>query len=75
MVGARRIRSEKLREDRYRGGYAKFLEGKRVEGDGNNVEYMWEQVKRAMVGRAREMCDSLKVGGGRTRRVCGGTMR
>ena len=29
--GARRIRSEKLREHHYRGGYARFLEGKRVK--------------------------------------------
>ena len=41
-VGARRIRSKKLREDRYREEYARSLEGKRVEGDGdNNFEYMW----------------------------------
>ena len=28
VVGARRIRSEKLREDRYREGYARSLEGR-----------------------------------------------
>ena len=40
--GARRIRSEKLREHQYREGYARSLEGKRVEWDGeNNVEHMW----------------------------------
>ena len=39
VVGVRMIRSEKLREDWYREGYTKSLEGKRVEGDGdNNVE-------------------------------------
>ena len=39
----RRTRSEKLREHQYRGGYARCLESKRVEWDGeNNVEYMWE---------------------------------
>ena len=47
--GARRIISEKRREDRYREVYTWSLEGKRVEGDGeNNVEHMWEKVKRAM---------------------------
>ena len=41
MVGARSIRSEKLREHKYREGYARSLEGKRVEWDGeNNVEHM-----------------------------------
>ena len=50
VVGARRIRSEKLREHQYREGYARSLEGKEVEWDGgNNIEHMWEQVKRAMV--------------------------
>ena len=43
MVGARRIRSEKLRENQYREGYARSLEGKRVEWDvDNNIEHMWE---------------------------------
>ena len=41
MVGARRIRSEKLREAQYREEYARSFERKRVEGDGdNNVEHM-----------------------------------
>ena len=41
MVGARRIRSEKLREHQYREGYARALEGKGLEWDGdNNVEHM-----------------------------------
>ena len=31
VVGARRIRSEKLRENQYREGYARSLEGKGVE--------------------------------------------
>ena len=40
------------------------LEGKRVQWDGeNNVKHMWEQVKWAMVERAREVCGSLRVGG------------
>ena len=45
----RRTRSKKLRKDQYREGYARSLEGKRVEGDGDNVKHMWEQVKWAMV--------------------------
>ena len=41
VVGARRIRSEKLREHQYREGYARFLEGKGVELGGDyNVEHM-----------------------------------
>ena len=39
-----------MREDLYREGYSRSLEGKRVEVDGDdNVKLMWEQVKRAMV--------------------------
>ena len=64
MVDARRIISEKLREDLYREGCARSLEGKRVEGGGDNiVEHMWEQVKQAMVESAREVCGSMRVGG------------
>ena len=62
MVGARRIRSEKLREDRCRKGCSRSLEGKRVEGDRDDVEYMWEQVKREMVESAREVRGSRIVG-------------
>ena len=63
MVGARRIRSEKLRDHQYREGYVRSLEGKRVEWDrDNNVEHMWEQVKRAMVESSREVCGSVRVG-------------
>ena len=41
VEGARRIRSEKLREHQYKEGYARSLEGKRVEWDGdNNVDHM-----------------------------------
>ena len=48
LVGAWRIRSEKLRENQYREGYARSLEGKKVEWEGgNNVEHMWGHVKRA----------------------------
>ena len=44
--GARRIRIEKMKEHQYREGYARSLEGKRVERDGeNDVQYMWEWVK------------------------------
>ena len=43
-VGARRIKSEKLREHQCREGYARSLEGKGVEWNGdNNDEHMWEQ--------------------------------
>ena len=46
-VRARRIRSEKLREYQYREGYSRSFEDKGVEWDrDNNVEQMWEQVKR-----------------------------
>ena len=31
------------------------LEGKGVEWDGDNVEHMWEQVKRAIIESAREV--------------------
>ena len=52
LVGARRIRSEKLRENQYREGYVRSLEGKELEWDGdNNVEHMWEQVKRESWGK------------------------
>ena len=55
VVGARRIKSKKLREDQYREGYTRSLEGKSVEGDGdNNIEHMWEQVKWTMVECARK---------------------
>ena len=41
VVGARRVRSEKLREHQYREEYARTLEGEGVEWDGNdNVEHM-----------------------------------
>ena len=44
--GARRIRSEKLSKHQYREGYARSLEGNRVEwNEKNNIERMWEQVK------------------------------
>ena len=57
MDGARRIRREKLREHQYREEYTRSQEGKRVEWDGeNNVKYMWELVKWAMVENAREVC-------------------
>ena len=47
-----------------REGYARSFEGKGVEWDGDdNVEHMWEQVKRAMVESAREVCGSVRVGG------------
>ena len=56
MVGAKRIRNGKLREHQCREKYARSLEGKRVEGEGdNNVAHKWEQVKWAMVESAREV--------------------
>ena len=36
MAGARRIRREKLREHQYRERYARSLEGKGVEYDGDD---------------------------------------
>ena len=59
VVGASRIRNEKLREHQYREGYVMPLEGQGVD---SNVENMWEQVKRTMVEIARKVCDSIKVG-------------
>ena len=57
MVGARRIRREKMREHQYK-GYARSLE-KGVEWDGDdNVEH----VERAMVRIAREVFGSVRVG-------------
>ena len=53
MDKAKRIRSEKLREYQYKEGYARSLEEKKVEWNGeNNVKHMWEQVKWAMVESA-----------------------
>ena len=64
VVEVKRIRSEKLREHQYREGYAMSLEGKGGAWDrDNNVEHMWEQVKRVMVESAREVCGSVRVGG------------
>ena len=41
VVGARIIRSGKLREHQYREGYARSLEGNGLEWDGdNNAEHM-----------------------------------
>ena len=52
MDGARRIRSEKLREHQYGVGYVWSLERKRVEWDRErNVEHKWEQVKHTMIAR------------------------
>ena len=54
VVGARRIRSERLREHQCRGGYARPLEGKGIKWyEDDNVEHMWEQVKWTMEERAR----------------------
>ena len=37
MVGARRIRSKKLKEHQYRVEYDRYLKGKGVEWDGDNM--------------------------------------
>ena len=75
MDGARRIRSEKLREHQYKQGYTRSLEGKRVEWDReNNVEYMWEHVKRVMV-ESEEKCVAQYEQEVRTQKVCGETIR
>ena len=64
VVGARRIRSEKLKEYQYKEGYARFFERKELEWDGDdNFEHMWEQVKLAMVESAREESGSVRIGG------------
>ena len=69
-VEAGRIRSEKLREDRYRERYLRSLEWKRVEGDGDdNVKHMWELVKRAIVESTRELFCLVRVGGKRPKSV------
>ena len=49
----------KLREHQYREEYARSLDEKSVEWDGENVDHMWEQVKQAMVESAREVCGSV----------------
>ena len=60
MDGVRIIRSEKLGEHQY----ARPIEKKRVEWDGkNDVEHVWEQVKRAIAESAKELFDSEIMGG------------
>ena len=45
---------------RNREDYARSLEGKRVEWEGeNNAKHMWEQVKWAMVESVNEVCGSV----------------
>ena len=71
VVGTRRIRSEKLREHHHREGYVRSLEGKGVEWDGyNNVEHMWEQVKRAMVGKFKRSMRFSESWGGEEPNEC-----
>ena len=44
-------------------GYARFLEGKRVEWDGeDNAERMMEQIKQEIVESAGEVCGSMRLG-------------
>ena len=48
------IRSEKLTKHQYKERYTRSLKKMGVQWDGdNNVEHMWEEVKRAMVGSVR----------------------
>ena len=71
VVGAWRIRSEKLSGHHYIEGYARSVEGKGVEWDGNNnAEHIWQQVKWAMVESAREVCGSVRGGGGKEPKDC-----
>ena len=64
MDGVRRIKNEELRENQYKEEFERSLDIKRVEWDGeSNIEYMWEQVKHAMVESAREKCGTVRVGG------------
>ena len=71
---ARMMRSEKLREQHYREGYVRCLENKRTEWDGErNVEYMWNQIKLAVFGVAREVCGSVRVEE-KNPNICGGMM-
>ena len=44
-------RSEELGEHQYRERYARSLEGKGLEWDGDKVEHMWEHGKWAMLAR------------------------
>ena len=47
----------------------KLREQKGVEWDeDDNFEHMWEQVKRATVEKAREVCGSMRRGMGRIQR-------
>ena len=50
VVGARRIRSEKLREHQYREGYTRSLEGKGVE---------WEIIIAGEMGNGRKWKRSM----------------
>ena len=64
VIEDRRIRNEKLREHQYRQGYARSLEVKGVERDGDNkVRHMCEEVKWAMIESTREVCGSVRVVG------------
>ena len=68
---ARRIRSKKPREQKYRKLYARSLENKRVEWDGEiNIKIYGIWHKQAMVDSAREGCGSVKGGGGGEPKVC-----
>ena len=54
-----------MREHQYRERYARSLEEMRIEGDeDDNIKHMWVHVKRAIVESTREVCGSVRVGGG-----------
>ena len=61
MVGARKVRSKKLREHWYREGYARSLEGKGIEWDGdNNIGHMFDRMDRVPNAQIRELCIVMK---------------
>ena len=59
-----------MREHQYRERYARSLEEMRIEGDeDDNIKHMWVHVKRAIVESTREVCGSVRVGGGNSKSV------
>ena len=63
LNGARRIISEKLKENHYREGDVRCIETKRVEWDKeSNDEHLWQHVKRGNVDKTREVYGPVRVG-------------
>ena len=63
--GARRIKSEKYKEQKYQEKRDISLESKIIEwNEIINVEQMQEQVNQPVGDIAREVCDSIRVGEG-----------